>query len=628
MARTLGVIRLSLQTDETTSPARQRDVITKFAALRGDEIVGWAEDLDVSATKYAPWERPQLGAWLERPQDWNQIMFWRLDRLVRSVSDFSRLIDLCQTHGNNLVSCTEPIDLSTPIGKAMATLIAVFAELESGTTSLRTLEARKHMRSSGRWSGGDPLYGYQTVKTDDGLRIEPDPNVVDHVREIVDRVLAGGSISAIAADFNERGIASPADYKRERAKREPKGTKWAPSTVKKILRSPTLRGYISHGGTVVRGDDGLPIIAGDNPIVSSSEWTRIQAIEDGRLSRRERTPSPLLDIAFCAKCGRKLYYWRATRQGKTYTYYKCAGISLKQCVTAALSASDLEKLLSEAFMERVGPFQRVERVWVPGNDDAEEIAVAEEAVGALVDELTSASHGPVVREALSQKLKALEHKIEELRARPSVTAHWGVHETGETFGDVWPGQTWAERRSMLMAAGIQVYAARPKNAKKDEPGSLTILIPIDVRERLQHRQDNALTNIERFESGVLAAVDNYEAVHREERSKHARRGEAPTNDEKPPSMKDGGGVLLHKAGRLRVARAAGDQRAKQARHSSQGGSAADDTPVNRLDNGSRAKGSSGCRSSRTNSALSRARPKSLSPHLLFTPNGNPYRDND
>ena len=58
-----GVVRLSRETEEPTSPARQKRIITSAAEARGATIAGWAEDLGVSAS-VDPWDRPALGAWL------------------------------------------------------------------------------------------------------------------------------------------------------------------------------------------------------------------------------------------------------------------------------------------------------------------------------------------------------------------------------------------------------------------------------------------------------------------------------------------------------------------------------------------------------------------------------------
>jgi hypothetical protein len=72
--RALSAIRLSVRTDETTSPARQRAANSNEAARRGAVVVGEAEDLDVSATKTTPFDRPELGAWLQHPDDFDMII--------------------------------------------------------------------------------------------------------------------------------------------------------------------------------------------------------------------------------------------------------------------------------------------------------------------------------------------------------------------------------------------------------------------------------------------------------------------------------------------------------------------------------------------------------------------------
>ena len=69
--RALIAVRLSVRTDESTSPKRQREAGEAEARRLGAEVVGYAEDLDVSATRTTPFERPELGDWLARPDDFD-----------------------------------------------------------------------------------------------------------------------------------------------------------------------------------------------------------------------------------------------------------------------------------------------------------------------------------------------------------------------------------------------------------------------------------------------------------------------------------------------------------------------------------------------------------------------------
>ncbi|WP_229848376.1 recombinase family protein [Streptomyces melanogenes] len=85
--RGVRCIRLSVRTDETTSPERQRESDDQAAAALGidfgeGDALREAVDLDVSASKVGPFERPQLGAWLKRPDDFDALVFWRFDRAI------------------------------------------------------------------------------------------------------------------------------------------------------------------------------------------------------------------------------------------------------------------------------------------------------------------------------------------------------------------------------------------------------------------------------------------------------------------------------------------------------------------------------------------------------------------
>ncbi|MFJ4552031.1 recombinase family protein [Streptomyces sp. NPDC088817] len=205
--RIIGVIRLSDKTDVTTSPERQRSSIENASAARGAEIVGWAEDIDVSASQKSPWERPELSKWLDHPEQWDALMFWRLDRFVRKVSDFAEMIRWCQKYDRNLISATETIDIRSPIGRVIAYIVSAFAEMEAEAIRERVTGSHDYLRRNGRWGGGLAPYGYQAepIPGGKGVTLVEDPAVSEILREIARRVIARESYLSIAADLNERG---------------------------------------------------------------------------------------------------------------------------------------------------------------------------------------------------------------------------------------------------------------------------------------------------------------------------------------------------------------------------------------------------------------------------------------
>jgi site-specific DNA recombinase len=67
MASALIEIRLSNETEESTSSERQEDQDTRYCDLRGWDVVYIARDLDVSGA-VSPFDRGNLGKWLTVPE--------------------------------------------------------------------------------------------------------------------------------------------------------------------------------------------------------------------------------------------------------------------------------------------------------------------------------------------------------------------------------------------------------------------------------------------------------------------------------------------------------------------------------------------------------------------------------
>lgn len=81
------------------------------------------------------------------------MLVWRLDRWGRSVTDLLATLQELEHLGVGFVSLTEALDLTTPSGRAMAGLLAVFAAFERETLSERTRAGLAHARQNGKRLG-------------------------------------------------------------------------------------------------------------------------------------------------------------------------------------------------------------------------------------------------------------------------------------------------------------------------------------------------------------------------------------------------------------------------------------------------------------------------------------------
>ncbi|MPY55254.1 recombinase family protein [Streptomyces acidicola] len=331
--RALIAVRLTVQTESTTSPERQVEDCTSFCEVRGWEVAGVARDLSVSATAVPPWKRPELSRWLDdRAPEFDVIVFWRLDRFVRRVGDLHQMIEWAESHGGKgLVSATEPFDLTSPTGRATATMIATFAQMEARAAAERVASSRAHLLTSTRWGGSSPPFGYRTYAKDGARYLEINPETADIVREAARRVMGGEPVNAICRDFEERGVPSPADtYQRNKSGKD---FVWYPRTLKGILTSPTLLGWKTRNEDVpgkkykkrvmVHGQDGRPIRVAEG-VLDQEFFDRLQDALAGStspISRRSATPrTPLLNVIKCGGCGKNLQLHTTKKRRKDGTY--------------------------------------------------------------------------------------------------------------------------------------------------------------------------------------------------------------------------------------------------------------------------------------------------------------------
>jgi len=128
----------------------QREAMQAYATARSWTIVMHVEDIRSGVS-----ERPQRDALLHaaRRRELDAIVVWRLDRWGRSLADLAGTLAELSALGVGFVSLTEALDLTTPTGRALAGLLAVFAEFERELLRERIKAGIAHARQAGRPHG-------------------------------------------------------------------------------------------------------------------------------------------------------------------------------------------------------------------------------------------------------------------------------------------------------------------------------------------------------------------------------------------------------------------------------------------------------------------------------------------
>ncbi len=200
----IGYVRVSSeeQADSRAGLEAQRAAIAAECERRGWKVVEVLEDAGYSAKSL---KRPAIQAALEMLQrgDAKGLVVAKLDRLSRSMLDFTAVMAKAQKEGWALVALDCAVDTTTPAGEAMANVLATFAQFERRLIGQRTREALAAKRAQGVVLGRP--------------RTMPD--------ELLERIrsehAAGKSYSQLARELSEEGVPTAQGGKR-----------WYPTTVR------------------------------------------------------------------------------------------------------------------------------------------------------------------------------------------------------------------------------------------------------------------------------------------------------------------------------------------------------------------------------------------------------------
>lgn len=245
--------------------------------------------------------RPGIQKLMSETEKFDVVLVYKLDRLSRSQRDTLYLIEeIFRPNKVDFVSMQESFDTSSPFGKAMIGLLAVFAQLEREQIKERTWMGRVARAKTGLHHGGGNIpigYDYE-----DGKLIV-NPYEAEQVRKIYEWYLSGASLKAITDKLQDAGYTNKySSY-----------NSW--SSVRNILENETYIGRLHFGDVVVDH--------AHEAIITEEQFNAAQIL---RGKRREQFGSHafqskhvLTGLLFCGHCGGR-YYLRNT--GK-YSYYAC-----------------------------------------------------------------------------------------------------------------------------------------------------------------------------------------------------------------------------------------------------------------------------------------------------------------
>jgi|GEM_PF-31047 len=284
--------------------------------IRSQQHEGWValpERYDDGAISGATLERPALQRLLAdvRQGKVDTIVIYKIDRLSRSLMDFTKLVEELEQFNVSLVSVTQQFNTTTSMGRLTMNILLSFAQFEREVSAERIRDKIAAEKKRGRWVGGQPPLGYEIDKANRRLVIIPDEAMV--VRYVFRRFLQLRSMLLVAHDMNAKKYNSNG-----RPGKRP--ALWNKATVYRTLNNPAYVGLIRHHDQTYKGEH--------EAIIDQELWDEVHAILNtnpivrGRATR-SKSEALLRGLIRCGHCDMSMGITYTKKQGKQYRYYLC-----------------------------------------------------------------------------------------------------------------------------------------------------------------------------------------------------------------------------------------------------------------------------------------------------------------
>lgn len=160
----IGYARVSMADQ---NPQLQIDALIKAGVHEKD--IYWEKASGTSIKK-----RREYQAMMKDVREGDVVMIWKLDRLGRNAHQLYATAQEIQAKGANLRVLTTPgMDTSSPMGRAMFGMLAVFAEFEAAIGKERTMAGLARARSEGRLGGATARHGHPAILEFAKLGLKP-----------------------------------------------------------------------------------------------------------------------------------------------------------------------------------------------------------------------------------------------------------------------------------------------------------------------------------------------------------------------------------------------------------------------------------------------------------------------
>jgi len=392
--------RKSKYSDKSESIDSQIEYCKQAAKLRYPDINDFVLYVDEGFSGGSTM-RPQYQKMLldiKRGKDYAAMICYKIDRISRSLADFTSLQQELEKANVHIISASEGFDTSSTWGVAVLNILMIFAQLERSNISERIKDTMLHYAKMGRWTGGLTPLGFESKSINyadafgqekNMVVLSPIEDEIAIVKKIFTKYLELQSLNAVSRYLNQHNISTR------------KGNLFDVSSVREIIRNPVyasadkdLYDFFRDVGAEICNEESefdgsfsvipynrmdkktdtrrpmeewLIAVSRHTGTISGNNWVKAQSIikeKSGTMPRLGTAQYGIFSgLIKCAKCGSTM----RVKNGRAFTagigreyYYVCfrkESSKLQQCNMNNIIGHKVEPLIIErlvAYAKDVG----------------------------------------------------------------------------------------------------------------------------------------------------------------------------------------------------------------------------------------------------------------------------------
>ena len=327
---------------EFNSLDAQREACVAFIASQVG--LGWKlvpDRYDDGGISGGTMERPALQRLLQdiRDKKVDVVVVYKIDRLTRSLMDFSKMVEIFDASSASFVSVTQQFNTTTSMGRLTLNVLLSFAQFEREVTGERIRDKIAASKKKGMWTGGTVPLGYQ-VRDRKLIPKEPEASFVRNLFARYQQLRSG---QALVRELSIRTLTPESSSQSEKIgyTREVRL-----STLYRVLANPVYVGKLRHRQNVYDGEH--------DPIVEADQFAAVQAL----LAERAATPrgsvvyrdSHTLSGLLFDDTGDRMAPTHTNKRGTRYRYYMSGRLRVAKADDIdgwRISARELENAVRE-----------------------------------------------------------------------------------------------------------------------------------------------------------------------------------------------------------------------------------------------------------------------------------------